>query len=109
MEALDSAYLIAKILSEFLSEVETREICVYTDNKSLFDAVNTSHLLVEKRLRIEIAALREMLEQDKVSFKWVGSAEQLADTLTKKGAPKKKLLQVLRSGSLDGSQEAIMK
>ena len=40
--------------------------------------------------------------KDEVSFKWIDSSIQLADPLTKKGAPKKKLIGVLKSGSLDG-------
>ena len=102
IEALDSAYLVAKLLSEFLSEKNTREIDIFTDNKSLYDAVGTSNLVVEKRLRVDIAALREMLEKDNVNFKWVESSHQLADALTKKGASKRNLLDVLSSGHFEG-------
>ena len=102
MDALDSAFLIARILSELLSEEKNREIRVYTDNKSLHDVTRTSHLVEDKRLRIEVSALREMLEKDNVSLHWVNSDAQLADALTKKGAPKNKLIGVLKSGRLDG-------
>ena len=100
-DALDSAYLVSKLLAEFLSENKTREIELITDNKSLYEVVNTSNLLMDKRLRVEISSLREMVEKDKVSVKWVNAAEQLADVLTKKGASKKKLIHVLKSGNMN--------
>ena len=101
IEALDNAYLISKIFSEILSETEPREIELHTDNKSLYDTVRTSNLPVDKRLRIDIAALRESVEKDSVSMKWISSKSQLADALTKKGASKKLLRDVLESAHLE--------
>ena len=101
-DALDSAYLVSKLLADFLCEKKTREIELITDNKSLYEAVKTSNLLMDKRLRVEISSLREMVEKDMVNVKWVGAAEQLADALTKKGAPRNKLISVLKCGNLDG-------
>ena len=31
---------------------------LFTDNKSLFDAINTTNVILDKRLRVDIAALR---------------------------------------------------
>ena len=102
VDALDSAYLVAKILTE-LVDVNEREIAtsLFTDNKSLYDALNTSNLLLDKRLRVDISALREMNDRGEVSYHWVESSQQLADVLTKRGASKRKLFGVLSQANLD--------
>ena len=99
-EAVDSAFMISKILCEILDEDNNREIVVHTDNKSLYDTVRTSNVATDKRLRVDIAYLRETLEKDNVSFKWIESSGQIADALTKQGASKAKLLDVLKSAHL---------
>ena len=37
--------------------------------------------MVEKRLRVDITALREMNENNEVCFKWIYSKNQIADVL----------------------------
>ena len=102
VDALDSAFLVSKLLSEFLGEKENREIDLFTDNKSLYDSVNTSNLVSDKRLRVDISAVREMVVEDRVNFKWISGKIQLADVLTKKGASKSRLIDVLKCGAMDG-------
>ena len=99
-EAVDSAYMINELLSEILPESGNRKIIVHTDNKSLYDTVRTSNVTSDKRLRVDIASLRETIEKDGVSMKWIQSEHQLADALTKQGASKAKLLDVLSSARL---------
>ena len=100
-EAVDSAFMISKILCEILDEKSNREIVVHTDNKSLYDTVRTSNVAADKRLRVDIAYLRETVEKDNVSFKWIESSSQIADALTKQGASKARLLDVLNSARLE--------
>ena len=102
VDALDSAFLVSKLLSEFLGETENREIDLFTDNKSLYDNVNTSNLVSDKRLRVDISAVREMVIEDRVNFKWISGKIQLADVLTKKGASKSRQIDVLKCGAMDG-------
>ena len=99
IEAVDAACVIKSTLEEFLDEC-IPPICLYVDNKSLFDAVKTTNMLAEKRLLIDMSALREMIDRKEVYIKWVNSEHQLADVLTKLGANKKKLTDVLSSGLL---------
>ena len=94
VEALDASYLLKKSLSEIVDA--DLEVTLYTDNKSLIDAINTTNLTTDKRLRVDLAALREMFENDEVKFKWIETKKQLADILTKKGASKQNLLQILQ-------------
>ena len=96
-EALDSARLVSRIFSEIVLNGDAKvEIFLHTDNKSLYDVVGTSNLVSEKGLRIDVAALREANDTGDVSFRWVDSKNQLADVLTKQGANRNKLLDVLR-------------
>ena len=61
----------------------------------------SEHLMLPQiRDRVDIAHLRETLEKDNVSFKWIESSGQIADALTKQGASKAKLLDVLKSAHL---------
>ena len=103
VDALDSAYLVTQILKEMYPEKKDREISVYlyTDNKSLYDALNTSNLMLDKRLRVDISALREMHDQGDVMIRWIETKNQLADVLTKRGANKKKLVDVLNRAHID--------
>ena len=102
VESLDSAYLVGNLFAEIFSETKMREIEIHTDNRSLYDTVRTSNVPEDKRLRIDIAALRETLEKDGVTFKWISGNKQLANALTKKGASKQLLRNVLTVAHLGG-------
>ena len=47
---------------------------------------------------VDIAALRQGMERDEYVVAWKSGAEQLADPLTKKGARKDGLRDVMESG-----------
>ena len=52
--------------------------------------------ILDKKLRIELAIAREMLETKVVrSIEWVPSSNQIVDTLTKQGAAPWKVLDYL--------------
>ena len=65
-----------------------------TDNASLHGSVHSNTQILDKRLRIETAILREMLARgDLASVSWVPTKSQYADALTKSGTPSSKVLQ----------------
>ena len=99
VEALDSAYLIEKLCCELFCNSKIN-VEMYTDNRSLYDAIHTTNLMVDKRLRVDIASLREMFENEEVSFHWLSSKHQIADVLTKKGASKKILIEALAQSKI---------
>lgn len=76
---------------------EPRVQC-FTDSKSLIDHLQTSHVIQDSRLRVDVARIREMIALKECEMKWVPSEKQLADPLTKAGATSMKLLEVLRCG-----------
>ena len=104
VEAVDMAFYLGCILSEILyNGSKTLEIPIqcYVDNKSLWDNIHSTKNVSEKRLRIDLGSLKEMLEHKDISeIKWVETSHQLSDCFTKKGVSCNKLLEILESGSL---------
>ena len=99
IEALDAAMMCQKVLEDLL-ERALPPLKLLVDNKSLYDTSNTTNVLADKRLMIDMSALRQMVSEKEVSVHWIPAAKQLADVLTKSGASKDKLIKVLTTGSL---------
>ena len=101
-EAADGAVCANIMFSEInYGGTKRLPIEILTDNKSLCDALHSNKSVMNKRLRIEIRSLKEMLQtKDIVKVHRVETKYQLADALTKMGASTKLLLQVLCSGRL---------
>lgn len=100
VEAVDAAVLLKKMIEEVVM-YEMPAITVYVDNKSLYDTTKTSNVLADKRLMVDMAALREMIDRKEIIIKWISTQLQLADVLTKSGVNKSKLTDVLSNGRLD--------
>ena len=90
-EANHLATLIARLLG-----TQKPPVHCYVDNKSLVDALYSFKLVDGKRLRVEVAALQEMLERRELSkVSWIPTNLQLANCLTKTGASSKELLEAI--------------
>lgn len=91
LDCLEAAVYLARILQE-ISGCGNLKIRSFVDNKSLVDSLHSSRSVDDKRLRIDIAVLRGMLERGEVAeVAWVDASGQLADCLTKKGASPERL------------------
>ena len=77
---------------------------IYADSKSLYDAFKLKKNVTEKRLRIDITILQELLELKIVSKLHCSLLHytrcQLTNALMKKGASWKELLYILQKGIL---------
>ena len=73
---------------------------MFIDNKSVIEALGTTKLVDDKRLRIDIAAIQEMRQNNRVEVKWCPGKIQLANSLTKRGASSIELLNVLQKGKM---------
>ena len=72
---------------------ENIPITCKTDNSCMYDSVHSTTQILDKRLRIEMAILREMLNKKELSsISWIPTEVQVADALTKKGVPSFKIL-----------------
>ena len=72
-----------------------------TDNSYLYYSVHSSTQILDKRLRIEIAILRGMIERKKIAeMFWIPTDIQIVDSLTKKGVPSFKILGFISESSV---------
>ncbi|XP_077974967.1 uncharacterized protein LOC144430759 [Styela clava] len=101
-DAVDNAVFIKDMFAEiYFGKLKSLQLDVITDNRSLCEALRSSKNVSNKRLRVEIGMLKEMIQNKEInSISWVESKKQLADVLTKKGASPERLVQTLTLGQL---------
>ena len=99
LDAIDACIWISSLLKEINGD-KFKDIIIHTDNKSLFENIHSTTAVAEKRLRVEIAAIRESVRKNEVKVEWVPHVDQLADCLTKQGADPRNLLEVVQKGHL---------
>ena len=101
-DAIDVGIYLANMYTEIVGGIvqpENLPILCFTDNKSLCDTVRSNKSVSEKRLRLEVANIKDMIENGLIGgIMWVDSNRQLADTLTKKGASPFGLMCCLEQG-----------
>ena len=100
-DGCDTATFIKHLAVEMGMTRPDIPICGKTDSKSLFDASNTTTLISDRRLRVEISLLREMQEKDELNVVWIKKEFQLADVMTKLGAPSNALMSALQKGRFE--------
>ena len=64
----------------------------YTDNASLIESIRSTKAIQDRRLRIDIAVLREMVQNGEITVDWVATGNQMANCLTKRDADAKKFV-----------------
>ena len=95
LEGAEASIYISGILKQLVSQSGIKIKCM-TDNKSLYDALSSSKQVEDKRLRIDIAVIDDLLARSEIEkVLWVCGANQLADALTKKGVATDKLRAAL--------------
>ena len=96
----DVGFLVASMVKEIFELREVPVIQVRTDSKSLRDHLGTDKVIKDPRLRVDVARLRQMVDMGELVVTWVPGNKQLADCLTKRGAPNDMLKACLSSGVL---------
>ena len=71
-----------------------------TDNKSLFDAVHSTKLTLDRRHRLDISAVSNTCEREEVCLQWTETRRQLSDVLTKKSASSASLVAALQNAKI---------
>ena len=94
-DGADAAYLVSATLKEIFRNHIVRVKCK-TDNKSLMDTLKTMKVHSDKRLRVDVSRLREMVAEDEIRVEWIPRQLQIADALTKRGASADLLVGSLR-------------
>ena len=102
VDGLEYAMYLRTVIAELTGKsVSSIKIKAITDNRSCVDAILSTSLIDDKRLRIEMGMLKTMLKNREIDqITWVQGSEQLADALTKRGASGYNLLHVLQNGHL---------
>lgn len=86
LECAETAVYLASILREVTGCGSLKVKC-FVDNKSLVEAIYSCRCVEDKRLRIDIAVLQDMIGHREIDeVVWLESSLQLADCLTKRGA-----------------------
>ena len=100
LAACDSAIYLKTLVESTpkISKIPTIKCII--DNKSCFENIFSLKPVLEQRLRIDIGALREMVERKEITVIWKEKKHQLADCLTKRGANSQQLMDCLKAGSL---------
>ena len=102
-EALEECFIIRSMLLEIYKRDAKSglfAIYCYTDSKLLLESVHSTKTLKEKRLKVDVCVILEMLEKKEIeSINWCPSNRQLADCLTKSSVSSTKLMSVLKRES----------
>lgn len=101
-EGIDNAIYIRGMIAEILNKPpHSLSITAYVDNKSVTQALCSTKLVDDKRLRVDIASIQQNISDHEISgVRWIQGEDQLADCMTKRGASAYKLLQILKSGHM---------
>lgn len=106
VDSIGDAVYIRNILEEILykdSRAHRIPIHMYVDSKQLFKAISSNHMVTEKLLRINIAELKQMINDTSMNINlyWIPTKLMLSDCLTKLGASSEKLQRVMETGCID--------
>ena len=72
-------------------------IVAVIDNKNLHAVINSDKLSQDKRLRINVAAINEMIKTQVIQdVRWIQSTCQVTNCLTKRNADCKSLVELLK-------------
>ena len=105
IEGVEDAVYLKQLLLEFFPQRSKVVIDAFIDNKSVIEAVYSTKSVDDKRLRIDISALKEYVSSGEIhTIKWCPGSIQLANCMTKRGAKSDQLMNILRNGllKLDG-------
>ena len=75
-------------------------IIAYTDSDNLYKSLYSTSLVNDQKLRIDIGAIKQAIQEENISVKWITKKLMLADSFTKKGADSKMLMDVLQMGRM---------
>ena len=99
LDAVDTSVWLSHLLDE-LKDKQLHTTEIYTDNMSLTEAVHSTKAMEEKRLRVDIAALRESVKRKEITVNLVDTKSQLADVFTKQGVNTQTLIDTLKCGQI---------
>jgi hypothetical protein len=99
-EAADAGLIVATILMEILNLPQLPSVHCFTDSKSLVDTALNTKMPSDRKLRVDVSRIRQMIEKGEITLSWVDGRRQLANCLTKSGASTDLLIQTLQKSCI---------
>ena len=102
--ALSKGLLEAFYQKSFLQEClgVSAKITAYVDNKGLVENVYSTSLVEDRRLILDLAVIKQMLNKNEVeNVIWVQGSDMLANVMTKRTADGTGLLKVMAEGKME--------
>ena len=94
-EAIEGVVYFNSLWEEIVGERKLKAF-VKTDSRKLMTAIKSSTGVSSKRLKIDIAAIRETIESGEISeVQWVPGKHQVADVFTKSGVSEENIREYL--------------
>ena len=97
-DGCDTSFYVTQIVNHVYQQ--NFKNTMITDNKSPLDSIQTTSLINDKRLRVELSALPQMYDRDEIEIEWTPTSSQIINVLTKRGAAKRQLTEILETGQL---------
>ena len=85
-EGADAGVLTAAMIQEVFQLPKLPDVLCKTDNASLVETLNSNNLVSDRRLRVDVARLKEMRSEKEICIEWIRGSDQVSDCLTKAGA-----------------------
>ena len=95
-----TAFFITHLVTD-ITQTTNIPIHIFTNNQLPHDTINTTKQILDRLLRVEISALREICDKNEVTKNWLSKYYQLSDVLTKQGASYHSFIKVLLEGRID--------
>jgi hypothetical protein len=99
-EGLDEGIQIRQMIEEIYG-LKDRTVPVkgIVDNKGTVDAVHSTSSVKDRKLRRDVGAIKQMMSEGEIAgVTWCQGKDQLADCMTKRGAPSWDLMEVFQTG-----------
>ena len=97
LEGIELAVYLKSVISSLIEYQPPIEVVV--DNRSVVEAINSTKLVDDKRLRLDISAIKQYMQSGEVqNIRWCPGKLQIADVMTKKGVSNLNILQILQNG-----------
>ena len=99
-EGLNDAIYFRQVIEEILGLKEKSiPIHALVDNKGTVEAVHSTTSVTDKKLRRDIATVKQLMNDGEVaSITWCSGRDQIADCMMKKGAAPWNLMEVFKTG-----------
>ena len=100
-DAIDHCLLVRNLLMAMFHSTYKPPVEAWTDNRNTFVSIETTTQVDDKRLRIDIACIKDCVAKDNVTVQWCPGSEMLANCLTKRGCSADDLMYLMSVGCFD--------